>query len=151
MIDFDEIHPKVAIKHNVLLGKDDPILVTVAINELVLGRYLDLVSERYADASREMTIALQQQVELSKETAGRVITDAADYVAREVRQAVTSAVSDAGAQLRQQIADAQAVARETVANGQAVQAAKYGAIVSAVLAGAAALVAIVALAVVLSR
>ena len=28
MLDFDDIRKEVAIRHNVLLGKDDPILVT---------------------------------------------------------------------------------------------------------------------------
>lgn len=151
MIDFDEIRQKVAIKHNVLLGKDDPILVTVTINELVLGRYLDLASERYADASRELTVSIEQQVEQAKQTAGRVITDASDYVAKEVRQAVMSAVSDAGAQLRQQIADAQGVAREAVASGNAAQSAKTSAVIAAVIASATAVIAIAAVVVVLVK
>ncbi|MGC3480185.1 conjugal transfer protein TraM [Pseudomonas aeruginosa] len=111
MIDIDEIRKQVAIKHNVLIGKDDPILVTVTINEMVLSRYLDLASERYSDANREITVALQQQQEQAKEVAGRVITDAAAYVSKQVRdavgEAVKAAVNDAGGQLRQQIADAQ--------------------------------------------
>lgn len=68
MIDFEEIRKQIAIKHNVLLDKDDPILVTITINEIVLSRYLDLVTERYSDASRDLTIALLHQQEESKES-----------------------------------------------------------------------------------
>ena len=74
MIDFDEIRKQVAIKHNVLIGKDDPILVTVTVSDMVLGRYLELVSDQYDEANRALTVSLQQQVEQSKETAGKVIT-----------------------------------------------------------------------------
>ena len=44
MIDFDELRKTVAIKHNVLLGPDDPILVTVTLHDLVLGRYVEVLT-----------------------------------------------------------------------------------------------------------
>ncbi|CAI7629580.1 unnamed protein product [Penicillium palitans] len=147
MIDFDEIRKQVAIKHNVLIGKDDPILVTVTVSDMVLGRYLELVSDQYDEANRALTVSLQQQVEQSKETAGKVITDAANYV----RQAVTAALADAGNDVRRQIANAQAASRDAVASGRDAQAAKTGAYLAAALAGVAALVAVAALVVVLLK
>lgn len=144
MIEFDEIRQKVAIKHNVLLGLDDPILVTVTINEIVLQRYLGLAALQYETANRELTIAVQQQVEQSKATAGRVITDAADYVAAEVRRAVGQSTQDVAAQLRQQLGAAQSIAREAIDSGRTAQAAKNGAFLAAAVAGAAALIALAA-------
>jgi len=155
MIDIDEIRKQVAIKHNVILGKDDPILVTVIINEIVLTRYLDLARQRYSDANRELTVALQQQQEQAKEVAGRIITDAADYVSKQVRtavgEAVKSAITDASGQLRQQIADAQAAGRAAVDSSLDAQTAKSGAMLAAVLAGVAAVVAVAALVIVLVK
>ncbi|HCT6165466.1 TPA: conjugal transfer protein TraM [Escherichia coli] len=151
MIDFDEIRKQVAIKHNVLIGKDDPILVTVTVSDMVLGRYLELVSDQYDEANRALTVSLQQQVEQSKETAGKVITDAANYVSEQVRQAVTAALADAGNDVRRQIANAQAASRHAVASGRDAQAAKTGAYLAAALAGVAALVAVAALVVVLLK
>lgn len=155
MIDIDEIRKQVAIKHNVLLGKDDPILVTVTINEMVLSRYLDLANEHYSEASRELTIALQQQQEQAKDVAGRVITEAADYVSKQVRTSVEdvikAAITDAGGQLRQQIADAQAAGRDAVNNNRDAQTAKNGAILAAILAGVSAIVTVAALVVVLIK
>ena len=150
-IDFDEIRQKVAIRHNVLLGADDPILVTVTLNELVLERYLEMANEKFSAANRELTITMQQQVEQSKATAGRVITDAADYVAKEVRQAVASATADAAGQLRQQIADAQALSRDALNSSRDAQTAKNGTMIAAVLAGVAALVSVAAVVVVLLK
>ncbi|EBW0484417.1 conjugal transfer protein TraM [Salmonella enterica subsp. enterica serovar Heidelberg] len=151
MIPIDELRKEVAIRHNVLLGPDDPILVTVTINELILTRYLDLASEQYAEANRALTVSLQQQVEQSKETAGKVITEAANYVRDQVRQAVTSAVTEAGAQLRQSIADVQAASRTTETNSRDAQTAKTGAIIAAAVASVAALAAVAALVVVLLK
>ncbi|WP_407238159.1 conjugal transfer protein TraM [Escherichia coli] len=81
---------------------------------MVLGRYLELVSDQYDEANRALTVSLQQQVEQSKETAGKVITDAANYVSEQVRQAVTAALADAGNDVRRQIANAQAASRDAV-------------------------------------
>ncbi|EAQ9154352.1 conjugal transfer protein TraM [Pseudomonas aeruginosa] len=151
MLDFDDIRKEVAIRHNVLLGKDDPILVTVTVNELVLGRYLDLISDQYDEANRTLTLTLQQQVEQSKETAGKIITDAANYVSDQTRQAVAEAVKEAGKELRQQVAEVKTASREAVASGRDAQMAKNSAMVAAVLAGVAALIAVVALVVVLVK
>ncbi|CZZ74186.1 conjugal transfer protein TraM [Salmonella enterica] len=151
MLDFDDIRKEVAIRHNVLLGKDDPILVTVTVNELVLGRYLDLISDQYDEANRTLTLTLQQQVEQSKETAGKIITDAANYVSDQTRQAVAEAVKEAGKELRQQVAEVKTASREAVASGRDAQVAKNSAMVAAVLAGVAALIAVAALVVVLVK
>ncbi|EBS0352138.1 conjugal transfer protein TraM [Salmonella enterica subsp. enterica serovar Infantis] len=151
MLDFDDIRKEVAIRHNVLLGKDDPILVTVTVNELVLGRYLDLISDQYDEANRTLTLTLQQQVEQSKETAGKIITDAANYVSDQTRQAVAEAVKEAGKELRQQVAEVKTASREAVASGRDAQVAKNSATVAAVLAGVAALIAVAALVVVLVK
>lgn len=102
MIDFEEIRKQIAIKHNVLLDKDDPILVTITINEIVLSRYLDLVTERYSDASRDLTIALLHQQEESKRIAEKIITEASDYVSNQVRQSVEESILEAGKNLKQQ-------------------------------------------------
>ena len=103
MIDFEEIRKQIAIKHNVLLDKDDPILVTITINEIVLSRYLDLVTERYSDASRDLTIALLHQQEESKRIAEKIITEASDYVSNQVRQSVEESILEAGKNLKQQL------------------------------------------------
>ncbi|EJD3148805.1 conjugal transfer protein TraM [Salmonella enterica] len=151
MIDFDEIRKEVAIKHSVLLGEDDPILVTVTVSEMVLGRYLDLVSAQYEDANRALAVSLQQQVEQSKETAGKIITDASNYVSEQVRKAVVDAINEAGGDLKRQINNAQTASRDAVTSGLDAQTAKNGAFLAAVVAGAAALIAVAAVVVVLVK
>lgn len=151
MIDFDEIRKEVAIRHNILLGKDDPILATVTVNELVLTRYLDLISERYDDANRTLTVTLQQHVDQSKETAGKIITDAANYVSDQLRQTTAEVIQEAGREMRRQAADAQAASREALQGSRDAQVAKNSAVLAAGLAGLAAVVAVAALVIVLVR
>lgn len=90
-------------------------------------------------------------VQQAAKQAGKVITDAANYVSEQVRQAVTAALADAGNDVRRQIANAQAASRDAVASGRDAQAAKTGAYLAAALAGVAALVAVAALVVVLLK
>ncbi|MBD8483940.1 conjugal transfer protein TraM [Pseudomonas coleopterorum] len=151
MIDFDEIRKQVAIKHNVLIGKEDPVLVTVTVSEMVLDRYLDLVSEHYEDATRALAVSMEQQVEQAKGTSAKIITDASNYVSDQVRQAVIAAVSEAGGELRRQISAAQTASRDSVASGRDAQTAKNGAFLAAVVASVAAVVAVAALVIVLVR
>lgn len=151
MIPFDELRKEVAIRHNVLLSPDDPILVTVTLNELVLQAFLERASKDYTAANAALTVSLQQQVEQSKDTAGKIVTDSANYVRGQVQQAVTLALTDAGLQIRKQVADAQEAGRAAVTSGRDAQAAKVGAYLAAALAGVAALVAVATAVVVLVK
>lgn len=150
-LDFDEIRKEVAIQHNVLLGKDDPILVTVTINELVLAHYVKQITAIQDEANRALTVSLQQQVEQSKDTAGKVITEAANYVSDKMRQTLDAALADAGNEIRRHISNGAAASREAVDSSRDAQTAKNSAFIAAVLAGVAASVAVVSLIVILLK
>lgn len=98
-IDFETIRKDIAVKHNVLLGKDDPILVAVSLNEMVLSHYLDLISESYAEQSRILIHSFQTHTEQSLEqataTAEKLISQSTQYVSTEIKRAVHEAVSEA--------------------------------------------------------
>lgn len=143
MIDFEEIRKQIAIKHNVLLDKDDPILVTITINEIVLSRYLDLVTERYSDASRDLTIALLHQQEESKRIAEKIITEASDYVSNQVRQSVEESILEAGKNLKQQL-----LGNNIANNNYYAQKAEKKATLATIMAVVSTVVAVVALVVV---
>ncbi|MEX8139983.1 conjugal transfer protein TraM [Acinetobacter baumannii] len=94
MLDFDEIRKEVALKHNVLLGKDDPILVSVTLHEMVLERHIDLLSEHYATYTRELAAALQQHVDQSTEMAEKIINQATLHVTDKIKAAAQEAVAE---------------------------------------------------------
>jgi hypothetical protein len=132
MIDFDALRKEVAVKHGVLLGPDDPILVTVTLHDLVLGRYVEVLSAQNAGHAKALSAALAEQVEQSKALGGRIITEAADYVSTQVREAVTAAITEAGDRLR---ADLNAARQESAALAAEAGTARATAIGAALGAG----------------
>ncbi|MCD2514651.1 hypothetical protein [Comamonas endophytica] len=142
MIDFDEIRKELAIRHNVLLGKDDPILVTVTLNELVLKQYLDLVESQYAETSKELTVILQQHVEQSKQTAGKIITEASNYVSEQVHKSMESTLQQVTTELKKDIQSAMNLQRRSLASAVEAQSFRKAAYISAITAGVSALIAV---------
>lgn len=151
MLDFNELRKEVAIRHNVLLGPDDPILVTVTLNDLVLNRYVEILAAQNAGYQKALAALLHEQQDQAKVVAGRIITDAANYVSDQVRQAVAAAVADASTKLRQDLAEARAIRADAAAATSGAQSAKVVSLVAAGLAGVCAIVALVALVVVLVK
>lgn len=94
------IRSVVAEKHNVLLGPDDPILVTVTINELVLEHALQVMFAQVDTAIKTANeLALTNaagSIEAAKKSAGRLITDAAQYS----ESSVAAAGDEAGKRVR---------------------------------------------------
>lgn len=100
MIDFDEIRKEIAIEHNVLLDKADPVLVSVTLNDLVLRRYAEILTEQNIEHRKAVLEALKQGNIEAKQTAGRIITDASNYVSEQVNTAVTAAIEEGLTQIR---------------------------------------------------
>ena len=151
MLDFEELRKQVAITHNVLLGNDDPILVAVTLNEIVLRRYAEILSAQSEGHTVALTAALHEQAELSKKIGGRVITDAATFVSNQVRTAVAEAAAEATAKLRAELADAQAVSRASAAEAANARSARSMAVLAACVAGACAVIAVAAAVVVMVK
>lgn len=61
-ISFDEIRAKVALEHDTLLGMNDPILMTVTLNELVFQRYVDILDEKNGAYRKSIDAALQKGI-----------------------------------------------------------------------------------------
>ena len=79
---------EVAKRHDLLLSRDDPVLVTVTLNELILAEALAQLQASLGEAKHEIAASTAKQVEASKTIAEQLITAAADYAAGEIRAAV---------------------------------------------------------------
>lgn len=95
MIDLDEIRKAVAIKHGILLDKNDPVLVTAMLNEALLEQYVQTLDEQNRVHQEVISNAMRQAVERSKEIAGVIITQSAEYVSDQINNAVNAALEDA--------------------------------------------------------
>jgi hypothetical protein len=80
---------EVARKHNLLLSSDDPLLVMLTLNDVILERMLAKQSETLEACLDQISAGAAQQAEAARVVAGVVITGAADYVAGELRETAT--------------------------------------------------------------
>lgn len=101
---------EVARKHNLLLSPDDPILVVVTVNEMILGRLLKQQQEALEAALSQMSAGAAQQVEAARDLAGVVITGGANYVAAEIRGATAALKTELLAAVEQAKAEANGAA-----------------------------------------
>lgn len=133
-LSVQELIGEVAKRHGLLLGPNDPILVTLTLNELIVGGYVDRVQAAIGDTLDQLSGAQAQHIEAAREIASAIVTRAADYGADQIHKAVDDLVAG----LRAGLAADVAAARE--AADQARQA-RMGAIWA--LVGAAVLLALV--------
>lgn len=103
MIDFDEIKKTVAIEHNILLDRDDPALIAVTLNELIIQKYIDILEEKNDAYRKSIDAALQKGIADAKVTAGKVITEGGNYVSEQVNVAVTSALDEGMTQIKREL------------------------------------------------
>jgi hypothetical protein len=96
-VDIDALRAAVAKKHNVILGRDDPILLTVFLNELLLAEVLANVKSIATESRNDSIAAVAHQVEVAKRAAATLITQTAGYVAGEVQRQVKSALEESTA------------------------------------------------------
>jgi hypothetical protein len=79
---------EVARQHNLLLSPDDPLLVTITLNEVILQRMIARQLQAIEAAQDQIAAGTAQQIEAARQIAGLFITGAADYVAGELKATV---------------------------------------------------------------
>jgi CHASE3 domain sensor protein len=122
---------EVAKRHNVLLGPNDPILVTLTLNELILTDYVERIDALLQAAQADTSAGTAQQLDAAREIASKLVTGVAGYVAGEVQRA--------GATVHAQMLET--LKQETLAARQAASEAaraKRSAFMAAIIAVAAA-------------
>ncbi len=94
MIDMDEIRKAVAIKHDVLLGNDDPLLMNVTINELLLQQCLsDMNSQQEANV-KALINSIQKSHEETKRLAKKVVDEGTEYACDQISTAIKLTVDE---------------------------------------------------------
>lgn len=85
-IDHQAIMDAVLKEHKVVLDKDDPIMVTVTINRLILQKYIAEVEKILEKNNEKQTLVMKLQLDQSKKAAQEIITKATDYASQQARQ-----------------------------------------------------------------
>lgn len=91
MVNKEAIIQEVARKHQVLLGPNDPILVTVTIQEEVFNAYLAEVEKSLERTAESMEDISMQYIEQSKRLAQSVVGAAVNDVSSQIRAEATKA------------------------------------------------------------
>lgn len=100
---------EVAERHNVLIGADDPIFMTVTLNERLLAEALARIKAELAASQDQIAAGTAQHLAAAKALSERLITAAAGYAAGEVR----AAAGEAADAIRATIAAELAVVRRS--------------------------------------
>ena len=85
--DIERLIGEVAQKHHVLLTRDDPVLVTVTLNEILLARALRRLTSAVDSADLRIAAGADRHIALAKEIAAQLINGAADYADKVIRDA----------------------------------------------------------------
>jgi hypothetical protein len=85
--EIEQLIGEVARKHGLLLSRDDPVLVSVTLNEQILSHALGQINDCLDKAKQEIGELSAGQTEVAKSIAEQLITAAAGYIADEVRAA----------------------------------------------------------------
>jgi hypothetical protein len=98
--DVKELIGEVAKRHHILLSEDDPVLVTLTLNELILTRAIAQIEAHIEACKEQVSIAAAEHIAASKALAEDIVTAGAAYLAGELR----AAVAEATATLREAVA-----------------------------------------------
>jgi hypothetical protein len=92
--EIEQLIGEVAQKHGLLLSRDDPVLVSVTLNEQILSHALGQLQGSLNTAKLEIGALSARQTEAAKTIAEQLITAAAGYIADEVRAAAADIGAD---------------------------------------------------------
>lgn len=118
MSDFDEIRKEVAIKHGFVLDKDDPVLVTVTLNELMLLRHVEaLLAKNEAQEEKfrkKLVDALDLTVQKSQRIGENIVKGSAELIGNRADKAFTEALQEAADKIKRDWTLAQKKEREKI-------------------------------------
>ncbi len=143
MIDIEEIRKQVAVKHNTVLGENDPLLMLVTMNDLVLEKCIERLNSQNEAHQRGFSAALDEAVEKSiaesRKVSGRIITDGANYVTDRCKESIAEAMALAVVAARVEIKN------ELVNSTKAIEVAKRSGLLNGWLAASLTTLALVVL------
>lgn len=113
--DIRRLIAEVAERHRAVLRPDDPIFLTVTLNEIVLQRYIERVENAVAAAEQRLLVMNAEHVAGTHEAASRIITDAAAYSAERLRAAGNEAAQMVIEVVRRQLLEAEAARHAGIA------------------------------------
>lgn len=104
---------EVAKRHNVLVDPQDPIFVTVTLNELLLAEQVRKMQAALERAEKTAALASSRHLEVARRTAADLLADSSRHVSDQVRAAGSALRTQLLHLVQQLIVAAEAAASET--------------------------------------
>ena len=114
-LEIERLIGEVAKRHGVLIGRDDPVFMTITLNEIVLKRALQEMRAAVTAAQDEMAAGMAQQTAAAKTIGETIITAAAKHVETQLRSAANDAAQEINTALAARLAEARAAADRATA------------------------------------
>lgn len=103
MINIDEIRKEIAVKHDTLLGEDDPVLMLATMFDSLLAQSVNTLNEQQQANLRALINAVQQSLAETKATASKVVTQGTEYACDQISTAITVTMDEGREELRKDI------------------------------------------------
>ncbi|MEJ2125200.1 MAG: hypothetical protein P8Y47_10460 [Alphaproteobacteria bacterium] len=131
-LEIERLIGEVAKRHGVLIGRDDPVFMTITLNEIVLKRALQEMRTAVTAVQDEMAAGMAQHTAAAKTIGENIITAAAAHVETQLRSAAADAAQEINAALAARLAEARSSADRAAAATQIAQWAAGFAVAAAV-------------------
>ncbi|ELZ3581712.1 hypothetical protein UL135_002678 [Acinetobacter baumannii] len=92
-MDKDLLIQEVAKQHHVLLSPDDPIFITVTLNELILKDYLAQVEMKLSESEQTIYEMQAKTIQDSKTVAEQIVTNGAKYLHENFEKAANELIN----------------------------------------------------------
>lgn len=102
-LDKKEIIGLIAKEHKIKLSEDDPIFAAITLNEIVLGKYIEAISDRLEYHLSQATASHSLQSSEANRQAEIVVTQAAEYLTKQLNQAADGIAASTSNMLAAQI------------------------------------------------
>ena len=109
-LDIERLIGDVAKRHHLLLRPDDPLFITVTLNDLLLARALERIEAAVIASQDQIAAGTAQQIATAKVLGERLVTAAAGHVAGQVREAAGEAAYRIGTAVAAELHAAHAAA-----------------------------------------
>lgn len=111
-LDKKEIIGLIAKEHKIKLSEDDPIFAAITLNEIVLGKYIEAISDRLEYHLSQANASHSLQSSEANRQAEIVVTQAAEYLTKQLNQAADGIAASTSSLLAVQIDAANKAAKE---------------------------------------
>jgi hypothetical protein len=106
MIDFAEIRKEIAAEHNLLIGRDDPIVMSVTFNKVIFERYIKLLIETNTEFLAEVTDKQEKRDSDARLRMTRMVSDTGNYLEERMSTGLIDATKDLVAKHKKDLGEA---------------------------------------------